>query len=55
MELIKSIISFFQYIGKRLNQSDLEIYIETHKPKSEADIERLIRQFNQKHLFRTFS
>ena len=53
MEFIKSIISFFSYISNRMRKSDLELYIETHRPKSEADIDRLIRQYNQKQLFRT--
>lgn len=55
MKFIKSIVSFFQYIGNRMRQSDLEIYIEKHKPSTEADVERLIRQFNQKHLFRNYT
>ena len=55
MEFIKSIVSFFQYISKRASQSELELYIETRKPSTNADVERLVREFQNKQLFRNFT
>ena len=55
MEFIKSIVSFFQYISKRASQSELELYIERHKPSTPADVERLSREFHNKQLFRNFA
>lgn len=55
MEFIKSIVSFFQYISKRANQSELELYIERSKPSTTADVERLMREYQNKQLFRNFA
>jgi hypothetical protein len=55
MEFIKSIVSFFQYISKRASQSELELYIEAKKPSSAADIDRLVREFQSKQMFRNFA
>jgi len=55
MEFIKSIVSFFQYISKRASQSELELYIERSKPSSAADVDRLVREFHNKQMFRNFA
>jgi hypothetical protein len=55
MKFIKSIVSFFQYISKRASQSELELYIEAKKPSTNADVERLVREFHSKQLFRNFA
>jgi hypothetical protein len=55
MEFIKSIVSFFQYINKRASQSELELYIEKHKPSTGADVERLMREFHNKQMFRNYT
>lgn len=55
MKFIKDIVSFFQYIGKRASESELELYIEANQPKTTADVERLIRQYNSRQLFRNIS
>jgi hypothetical protein len=55
MNVIKSIISFFQYIISRASQSELELYIESRKPSTISDVERLTREYNQRKLFRKFA
>lgn len=50
-----SIIKFFKFLGQRLKQSELELYIESKKPSTTADVERLTREFQQKQMFRNFA
>jgi hypothetical protein len=55
MKLIKSVFSFFKFLGQRMSQSELELYIESKKPSTNTDVERLTREFHQKKIFRNFA
>mgnify|MGYP006270585581 CR=1 FL=1 len=45
MQLIHKIIKWFE----RQHQNDLEAYVEARNPQSEADVERLITEYNQRY------
>ena len=55
MQIVKSIINFFKFISKRMQQSELELYIESKKPSSVSDVERLTREFHRRQMFRNFA
>jgi ferritin-like metal-binding protein YciE len=52
---MKQLISIIKFIKQRAQQSELELYIESRKPSTNADVERLTREFQMKQMFRNFA
>jgi|FreactTroBogLake_1042271.scaffolds.fasta_scaffold00949_7 hypothetical protein len=54
MQFIKSIVTFITSLGNNMRKSDMEIYINSKKPSTHAEVERLLREYTEKQVLRGF-